>query len=311
MNIGRKLIRLLDGAVNLAVLSVLLLLLAYGCYAIWDSGQLYAAADNARYEIYRPDNRDNRSFGELQAINPEVFGWLTVYGTGIDYPLVQGEDNEKYVNTAADGTWSLSGSLFLDYHNRKDFSDFNSIIYGHHMDKQVMFGEISEFGDQAYFDAHQYGRVYYDGTEYGVEFFAFLKIDAYDPLYRTGITDGKEQKEYLARIKENARCFRETAPPGEPHLILLSTCTSETTNGRHVLAGWVTDDVKDDPFYSEPEEKQLTGADEKYSLQERLRSLPLWADALLIVTLLFIMMFVTAVVCRKIREKRKKGGGNV
>lgn len=254
MQIVRKLIRLLDSIVNLVVLSVLILLLAYGCYAIWDSGQLYEAADNTRYEIYRPAEEDSRSFEELQAVNPEVFGWLTVYGTNIDYPLTQGTDNEKYVNTAADGTYSLSGSLFLDYRNQKDFSDFNSVIYGHHMDKKVMFGEISEFENADYFDTHRYGKIYYGGTEYGVEFFAFLEIDAYDALYQPGITGVEEQKAYLARIRENAINFRETAVQEGQHLVLLSTCTSDTTNGRHVLAGRITEEVEEETY--EPEEKR-------------------------------------------------------
>ncbi|MCG4817374.1 class B sortase, partial [Collinsella aerofaciens] len=73
------------------------------------------------------------SFEQLKELNPEVFGWLTVYGTNIDYPVTQGKDNWKYVNTNALGEYSLSGAIFLDYTNRKDFQDFNSILYGHHM----------------------------------------------------------------------------------------------------------------------------------------------------------------------------------
>ena len=128
--IGKGTVRLADGIVNLAVLVLFLALAGYGCYAIWDSRQIYSGADAALYETYKPQSTDTESFEELQKINPEVIGWLTVYGTSIDYPLVQSDDNQKYVNVNAKGEYALSGSLFLDYRNKADFSDFCNIIYG-------------------------------------------------------------------------------------------------------------------------------------------------------------------------------------
>lgn len=301
----------MDGAVNLAVLSILLLLLFYGCYAIWDSQQLYAAADNTQYEIYKPVDEDSASFDELRKMNPEVFSWLTVYGTNIDYPLVQGTDNDKYVNTAADGTYSLSGSLFLDYRNRNDFSDFNSIIYGHHMDKKVMFGEIGDFKDEDYFDTHRYGTIYYAGEVYGIEFFAFLEISAYDTLYQPGITGADEQEAYLERIRESAWNFREPGQAENQRLVLLSTCTSAITNGRHVLVGRITDEVREDPFYQETEEKHLTGIDGKGTLWKRVQELPLWLIILLILIILTLMSSLAAGICHRIRNNRKRTGGSV
>ena len=163
-NMAKKAVRTANSLVNFAVLAAILLLLAFGCYALWDSNQVYNAANAAQYEIYKPTAADEgKSFGELQAINPEVFSWLTVYGTNIDYPVTQGGDNMKYVNTNAEGSYSLSGSIFLDYENSRDFSDFNSILFGHHMEKQAMFGEIGLFSDKDYFNARLYGSLYYNG----------------------------------------------------------------------------------------------------------------------------------------------------
>ncbi len=289
MSIGRKLIRLLDSAVNFVVLSTLLILLAYGCYALWDSQQLYAAADNAQYEIFKPKGEDSASFEELRAVNPEVFGWLTVYGTNIDYPLTQGQDNEKYVNTAADGTYSLSGSLFLDFRNRQDFSDFNSIIYGHHMEKKAMFGEISSFRDRTFFDRHRYGKLYCGGREWGLEFCAFLEIDAYDELYIPAVA-ADQQQGYLERIRSLARNLCPEPEGEQPRLVLLSTCTTTSTNGRHVLVGWLTDTVQPDPFYREPEEtvRHLPGVDRAQPFAERLKALPNWLTAVLLIAMLML-----------------------
>lgn len=310
-NIGRRLIRLVDGAVNLAVLSILLLLLFYGCYGIWDSQQLYASADNARYEIYKPADEEDASFDELLKLNPDVFGWLTVYGTNIDYPLLQGTDNAKYVNTAADGTYSLSGSLFLDYRNRNDFADYNSVIYGHHMDQHVMFGELSDFKEREYFDEHQYGTIYYAGKLHGIEFFAFLALDAYDSLYRPGVTETEEQEAYWNRIWENALNVRELEQAEELHLVLLSTCTSESTNGRHILVGRITDEAQPDPFCQELVEKHLIGIDGRDTLWERLQEFPWWLHILLIFIILILLLALTVSIARRIRENRKRKGGSV
>lgn len=180
-HIGKKMLKAANSIVNLAVLVAVLALFTFGCYALWDSGQVYNAANALQYEVYRPRAEDEgKSFAELRAINPEVFSWLTVYGTNIDYPVAQGENNRKYVNTNAQGEYSLSGSIFLDSGNANDFSNFNSVLYGHHMEKQAMFGEIGLFAEQGYFESRAYGNLYYGGQNHGLAFFAFLHVDAYD-----------------------------------------------------------------------------------------------------------------------------------
>jgi len=121
--VGKMVVRAADSVLNFIVLLAVLLLLLFGCYAMWDSGRVYSSADSARYAVYKPtaDTASGPSFSQLQAINPEVFSWLTVYGTHIDYPVVQGADNLKYINTDALGGYSLSGAIFLDAGCSEDF----------------------------------------------------------------------------------------------------------------------------------------------------------------------------------------------
>ena len=117
-------------------------------YTLWDDRQIYQSADMENYETWRPEEDDDLSFRELQAINPEVIGWLTVYGTKIDYPFAQADNNTKYVNTDITGEFALSGSLFLDCQNAADFTDLNHVIYGHHMEKKTMLGEPEDVPSQ-------------------------------------------------------------------------------------------------------------------------------------------------------------------
>jgi len=248
--VGRKAIRFMNGVVDLAVLIVVLLLVAVGCYAIWDSKQVFNRADAAQYQIYRPTvENGGKTFEELRAINPDVFAWLTVYGTRIDYPVVQGPDNMTYVNTNAEGQYSLSGAIFLDYHCSRDFSDFSSIFYGHHMEKSAMFGDIGRFAEESYFRERPYGMLYYDGLEHGLEFFAFIHADAYDgAVFRTGITEPEQRQAYLDLLLDMAMHTRETGVTINDRIVLLSTCSGSTTNGRDILVGRITEGLYDNPF---------------------------------------------------------------
>jgi sortase B len=252
--IGRKAIRTADSVVNTAVIVIVLLLIAFGGYAMWDADQIYDAADAARYEVYKPSEEDESlSFGELIKVNQDVFAWLTVYGTHIDYPVAQSEDNMTYVNTDAEGNYSLSGSIFLDKDCSRDFSDFSSILYGHHMEKQRMFGEIGEFADKGYFDARQYGAIYYGEKWHGLEFFAFLRADAYDSsVFRVNIEGDAAREEYLAKLLGMADHARDIGVTTDDRIVLLSTCSPSPTNGRDILAARVTDEVMENIF-AEPD----------------------------------------------------------
>lgn len=304
MKFFRFLVQMVSGAVNFAVLAFCLLLLSYGCYAIWDSQQLTRAADNRQYAVYKPTEEDARSFEELKAVNPDVFGWLNVYGTNIDYPLVQGEDNSKYVNTNVDGEYSLIGSLFLDCRNKNDFSDFNSIIYGHHMAEDRMFGDIADFGEKEYFDSHRYGSLFFGGETRGLEFLAFLEVDAYDDVYSPGVQGEENRRAYLDHIFSRAVHMRESDVDLSDRLVLLSTCASAMTNGRHILVGRITDEVQADPFYQEPEVKHLAGIDPQ-GLVKRIRELPVWVKGCVIVVAILLVCGVVCMVHGKWKKRKR------
>jgi len=246
----KKAIRLISSSVDIAILTIILLILTIGCYAMWDSEQVSSAASAARYEIYKPtEENQGLTFLELQAINPDVFAWLTVYGTNIDYPVVQGRDNQQYINTNAEGRYSLSGAIFLDSAASRDFTDFSSIIYGHHMEKQAMFGEIGTFAQKSFFDARQYGSLYYGGREYGLEFFYFIHTDAYDnTIYKRRITQREDKDAYLKRLSEAAINTRALDVTADDRIVLLSTCSNTSTNGRDILVGRISDELFENPF---------------------------------------------------------------
>lgn len=295
---GYRVIRALDAVIDMSVLITFLLLLLYGCYALWDSKQLHHAASSEQYQVYKPGENDY-SFEQLIKINPDVFGWLTVYGTKIDYPLVQGKDNEKYVFTDVTNQHSMSGSIFMDYRNARDFSDFNTIIFGHHMAESAMFGDLGNFLDKKYFDQRKYGNLYFDGKDHGIEFFAFMEVDAFDNgIFGTPVTGTDAQQTYLTNLLEKSKHLRSIEVTTDDQLVLLSTCTSSSTNGRHILVGRVTDQVFPVPKeFADKEKEYLVGQE---SLLDKIKHLPIWLKVA------FIFLFVVVLLFLLVRIRKSK-----
>lgn len=236
----KNFIQITDHLVDLIALILILSMMSLSGYMLWDSNQVYEKADAKVYEPYMPTRNHSKSFKELQQINSDVIGWLKVNNTHINYPLVQYENDDKYMNTDAEGNYSLSGSIFLHAENNPHFTDFNNIIYGHHMEKHMMFGDIGEFTNQNFFNKHHYGNLYYDGINHGIEFIAIMQLDAYNERAFNICISEEAKQEYIKLIDNNSLYKRNVQISPNDHLVILTTCTSDMTNGRNVLVGKIT-----------------------------------------------------------------------
>jgi sortase B len=302
----RKLLWRLDDLFNLTMLCLFLVLLAFGIYCFWDTRQVNESADSVKYEVYKPDTEDSLSFEELQSMNEDVFGWITIYGTAVDYPLVQGEDNLVYLNQDATGAYSVSGSIFLDSRNAADLSDYNSIIHGHHMDASAMFGDLSKFDEEEFFDSHRYGNLYANGRNYGLVFFEYAVVDAYDDVVYTPAVEGRqEQAELLTQLEEKAQYLRQEQQEQAEHLIILSTCNASVTNGRSILVAYLTDETYEDTFYEEPKEKTVFKGLEEIAGRS-LTTLPLWLILCIILALMILIRLVWDVISVHLRRKKAR-----
>lgn len=296
-------VRLINSILDNGLVLLLLLGLAYGCYALWDSQNLAQEATAEQYAVYKPQE-DTLGFAELQALNEDVIGWITVYGTPIDYPVVQGEDNWEYINKSAEGTYSLTGAIFADASCDPDFQDFNTILYGHNMVPNVMFGSIKEFKEQSFFDSHPYGNMYIQNRDYGLEIFGLLEADAYDSsIFQTGVGKAGRQS-YLEAIRGHAVYLRDLVLADDDRIVLLSTCSAESTNGRDILVARLTDQVYEDTYAVEdPAQPDYGSADKAKGWRDLL---PGWKTAL------FLLLFVLTLICladqwfcRRRRRRRK------
>ena len=300
---GIRTVRFLDRLTDIVIAVALCAMLLFGAYSIWDSHQIDRQAAPLQYAAYRPDADDSAGFEELRVINPEVIAWLTVIGTPIDYPVTQGQDNEKYINTDAKNDYTLSGSLFLDYRNSPDFDDFKSVIYGHHMANERMFGALSNFAERDYFDAHPYGDLFFNGRNHGIAFFALVLTDAYDDLLFDPA--GDDRANVLDTIRSKAVFLRQSVSvTTEDPIIVLSTCTTDITNGRYMLIGKLTDEIFLTPEDA-PRANRGTGLTDP---AHRLLGIPVWGwiAAVVMMTLLTVLAIRFAVSRKRLKNKGRE-----
>lgn len=241
-------IREIDHCIDLLILTFVLLIGAVTVYALYDSQLIYFNAESTIYSSFRPDENGEKSFDELCNLNHDVFGWLDIYGTNINYPIVQASNNERYVSNDVLGNYSLSGAIFLDYRDNKSFLDFNSIIYGHHMAHGAMFGDIDKFEDKNFFNDHPYGSIFFDGIEHGVEIVAFIKCDAYDMRMFNPDIGENYQEQFLNDVNTMAIHKRDISITTNDHIIAFSTCASPSETDRQMLIAKLTDEVRENPY---------------------------------------------------------------
>ena len=161
----------------LAALFIILMLL-YGAYSLWDTCQINRRAFiSGELMKYKPAGKtdESPSLQELQKINPDVCAWLTVDGTKIDYPVVQGETNLEYINQDIYGEFALSGSIFLDKDNSPDFTNRKTILYGHNMKDGSMFRGLRNFLDDEFLKEHHILYLYL--PDEGVWIFVIVKCE--------------------------------------------------------------------------------------------------------------------------------------
>ncbi len=96
-------------------------------------------------------------FDGLRTINKDIVAWIEIPGIGVDYPVVQGEDNEHYLHYMFDGKENIAGSIFLDFRNKADFTDRKVILYGRNMQDGSMFSQLEKYQDKDF--REEQGRV--------------------------------------------------------------------------------------------------------------------------------------------------------
>ena len=260
----RLILKAVDGLIRLALSLALATAGAYAAYALWDNNQVYGAAANVQADMIRlkPDaggdaGEAGPSFAQLLAINPDVCAWVTMDGTRIDHPVLQGDTNLSYINTDVYGNFALAGSIFLDTRCDRSFAGGYSLLYGHHMDSGGMFGDLDQYKEERFFDENRTGSLILPGGIHALRTFACLLLGASDDV----IFQPERWRDDIAGLLEyagqNALHVDEDAiadmrrilnDPGAnaPRVLALSTCSAEFTDARTIVLAWIQDDAPAD-----------------------------------------------------------------
>ncbi len=176
-------------------------------------------------------------FDMLKELNPDIVGWLYSPDTVINYPIVQGSDNDYYLYHLADGTCNRNGCLFVDCKNAGDFSDENTIIYGHHMASGSMFASLVNYASQSYYEAHPFMYLITEETVYRLELFAGYTTTADSDAYVMQFASAGIFKNWMAEICQKSDFLTMTAPTDGDRIVTLSTCAYAFDNARYVVHG--------------------------------------------------------------------------
>lgn len=176
-------------------------------------------------------------FAALLAWNPDVKAWLHSPGTDIDYPVVQGEDNDYYLNHTADGQQSIIGSIFMESGNRDDYQDDVTVLYGHHIRGGRMFSSLSGYKNPSYYETYPYMYLYTPGQTFRVELFAGQILDGATGRFPLIFADETERTAWIREVLAVTTFDSGRRPADGERIVALCTCSYEYQDARYVVYG--------------------------------------------------------------------------
>lgn len=174
------------------------------------------------------------NFDSLTKLNSDCIAWISIPGTNVNYPVVNGIDNKYYVTHTFRKKANKSGAIFMDMRNSSDFSDFNTVLYGHNLKNSKMFSDLKRFLNESYFNRNREIIVYTPDKEYHYEIFAVYKTMEDDSTYRVKFNEDGF-REHLQSVSEKAEVLK--VQENVSKIVTLSTCTNDAEGERIVVIG--------------------------------------------------------------------------
>ena len=176
------------------------------------------------------------NFKSLKEKNNEVIGWIFNKNGVINYPVMQTNDNAYYLDHLIDGRKNANGSIFADFENSPDFTDYNTFIYGHSMKNGTMFATLLRYRNQDYYNAYPLFYLYTPNGDYTIEIFSAYQTTSNDTVYTFCKT--KEQfASYLEHLKKSSKIVTDVTVTDTDRVVVLSTCAYTSDQARFVVIG--------------------------------------------------------------------------
>ena len=168
----------------------------------------------------------NVDFDKLRSeVNPDIVAWINCPDTVIDYPVVQGKDNEHYLYYNVNGSYSSSGTIFLEAQNYSDFTDRNSIMHGHHMQNGSMFATLDKWQNQAYYEEHPYFTLSTAlGGDFQMDVVAAFNVNDTDDVYRYEFYGDQDFSDWITYVLTQSKIKSNAWVDYTDKFAVLSTC---------------------------------------------------------------------------------------
>ena len=176
-------------------------------------------------------------FVALREQNTDVLGWIVIPNTKVSYPLVQGEDNDYYLNHTWRKTRSVVGAIFVEQQSSADLTDFNTIIYGHRMNNRSMFGRLLDYKKQSYWQDHPRFYITDDSGTHTYEIFAAYEPAVGSTPYCIRFSNDTEKQTFINYGLEHSVIETGVVPEVTDRIVTLSACTGNGHATRWVVQG--------------------------------------------------------------------------
>ena len=170
-----------------------------------------------------------------QQYDEAAVGWILIPDTRINYPLLQGSDNDYYLKRTWDQRQNAVGSIFLEHLSSPDLSDFNTIVYGHNMRDGSMFAGLRKYRDQSYYEEHPYVYIRSDQGVYRYEIFASCLAGINSDAYSLGFPGEEARSRFLDNVLADSFLSTGIRPEITDRILTLSTCSGAGYTTRWVV----------------------------------------------------------------------------
>lgn len=169
----------------------------------------------------------------LQQEVADVVAWIESPGTVINYPVLQCDNNDYYLTHLMDGSYNVNGSIFMDCNNAPDFSDPNTILYGHHMKTGAMFASLMNYKESGFYEQHDHLYLTLPDGVYRLDLLCGAVVEPDDPIYNIypsadAISACMARSTFQSKLEQ---------PADGTKIVTLSTCSYEHDDARYVVLG--------------------------------------------------------------------------
>lgn len=226
------------------VLLIVLLLFVIGALACW---YLDYAHGDISYEAAKENytDEDTVDLEALQAKNPDIRAWIRIDGTNIDYPVLWSGNDNDYLRHTYSGDYNVLGSIFIWQKNHPDFSDRNTLVFGHNTWNGQMFGQLRKYKKQSFFEEHPTITIYTPSTKLKYKIVAAYLTTTDSNIYTASFEDEQQYADWLNdKLQRSVIDTKAEKASGTEQTIVLSTCAKSKSNQRFVV---VAEKVNSEP----------------------------------------------------------------